>query len=336
MFYSHIEINKFLKHSNYYSGNALINNPKPIENQEEPECIYYNKYYEYNGDENSNEIEYSIVMPIHNQENIIVKNITSVLVNTVGKFEFIIILDGCEDKTEENVINFFKNIENKIKKECKLQNVIIIKQSTSVFETVSDNIGFRLSSGKYIVEVQADMKIITYAYNKILSIPMELWDDVIAVSGRCCHTLPYRKFEGVGKTGDKVEEPVNFPTFDFMNKFFIMETVNRGPLCLDAEKLKVMGYLDETNFYLADDDHDLMARAFYQKKWVCGYFPIEFNSPIADGSQRKQSNEKNNKIREIKKQNCTGGFLRSLGNIYKPKDIEVRDIESVYNKFISH
>ena len=40
-----------------------------------------------------NEIIYSIVIPVYNQENIIVENLKSIINNTVNNFEIIIILD---------------------------------------------------------------------------------------------------------------------------------------------------------------------------------------------------------------------------------------------------
>ena len=52
---------------------------------------------------------FSIVTPICNQENIIVKNIKSILENTSEKkFELILIIDCCSDNTELNITNFLQ------------------------------------------------------------------------------------------------------------------------------------------------------------------------------------------------------------------------------------
>jgi hypothetical protein len=51
-------------------------------------------------------------------------------------------------------------------------------------------------------------------------------------------------------------------------------------------KLEELNFLNETDFYLDNSDHDLMARAFLEKQYMCGYVPIEFNSPLKDGSTR--------------------------------------------------
>jgi len=55
---------------------------------------------------------------------------------------------------------------------------------------------------------------------------------------------------------------------------------------LHRGKLEELGFLNETDFFLDNSDHDLMARAFLEKQYMCGYVPIEFNSPIQDGSTR--------------------------------------------------
>jgi hypothetical protein len=55
---------------------------------------------------------------------------------------------------------------------------------------------------------------------------------------------------------------------------------------LHRGKLEELGFLNESEFFLDNSDHDLMARAFLEKQYMCGYVPIEFKSPIQDGSTR--------------------------------------------------
>jgi len=63
-----------------------------------------------------------------------------------------------------------------------------------------------------------------------------------------------------------------------------------GPLLLDRSKLEELNYLDEINYFLDDSDHDLMARAFLEKKYICGYVPIDFYAPLNLGSSRNNNN----------------------------------------------
>ena len=59
-----------------------------------------------------NEIIYSIIIPIFNQENIVTDNLESIMNNTKGNYEIIIILDYCFDNTEKNLMEFINNYKN--------------------------------------------------------------------------------------------------------------------------------------------------------------------------------------------------------------------------------
>lgn len=95
-----------------------------------------------------------------------------------------------------------------------------------------------------------------------------------------------------------------------------------------------MDYLNENEYFLDDSDHDLMARAYIEKKYICGYVPIDFESPLNNGSTRNNNNynnckeylinkeEKNNKMLLTK--NTQG--MRKFVNIWKNKNIEIYDI----------
>ncbi len=314
MFNSVDEINEFLKHRNYYAGGILINNPTPIEGQAEPIVSYFHDYgFSFN---------YSLIIPVHNQEKVIIKNLSSILKNTAYNFELIMIFDNCTDDSENIVINYLKNHNT-----SNLAKIKIISSSTPLFETTCDNIGFRLSEGKYLVEVQADIEIFTYGYNHILSEPMRLYDDIISISGRCTHNL-YNWNEGVGKKGGLVEQPLCL-TFEEHNKFYIGDTCNRGPWVLDKNKIEQLGYLDEYSFVLGDDDHDLNIRANLFKGWVCGYVPMEFRSLLSEGSTRKPMDENNKQYLETRRNRGDGGIIRKINNKeieFISKEIKTRNI----------
>lgn len=243
---------------------------------------------EYNFNIISN-IIYSIIIPVYNQEDIIVNNINSVIKYTKGNFEIIIILDFCNDNTEENIITYFDNLKD-INND--LVSVRIFKQPNSpIFETSCDNIGFIFSRGKYCLEIQADMEMIQDSYNIELTKPFLCLPNVIAVSGRCAHNL-FNHSIGIGKLGGLVEKNINELGIN-RNKFYVYETCNRGPLLLCKEKLKQLGYLDEYNYHLENSEHDLMARAYINYKYICGYVPIDYNSKLENGSTRKYDKYKN-------------------------------------------
>jgi hypothetical protein len=235
----------------------------------------------------------------------------------------IIILDNCVDNTEKNILNYINNTifkENFVK-------IIIIKQETPIFETSCDNIGFIISSGIYILEIQADMEMIEYGFNTKMCRALEKYNDIIGVSGRCTHTFVNNNWKSIGKIDSNANEPLD--NMIDRNKLYIYGTCNRGPLLLDREKLIKLKYLDEQNFVLDDSDHDLFARAYYLFGWKCGYVPIDYNSPLINGSMRKkilqEIEEINKNFLEIRKNRSNGGFLKNI-NTLPPISIELRDL----------
>jgi len=222
---------------------------------------------------------YSIVMPIHNQESIIRDVIRRLFINTYGFYEMFLILDGCTDGTKEAVLTTIKNPPANL---CK---IVVVSLSDGIFETSCDNLGFVNTTGKYIIEIQADMQVMTQGYNMLLTTPMQIYPDLIAVSGRCCHTLT-GVFTGVGKLGSLVESP-HVTSFQGMNQIHLSHTVNRGPLALRRSMLEELNYLDEKKFVLGDDEHDLFIRAWNQKRWRTAFYPVEVYSPLSWGTTRK-------------------------------------------------
>jgi len=260
---------------------------------------------------------FSIVIPIHNQSTIIKQNIESILKKKKSKlYELILILDACSDNTEQVLLDWYKYFD--FDTYNLVVNILILKSEIPLFETSADNLGFYCSSGEYCLEIQADMEMTDYGYNMKLLQPFLLNENIIGISGRCGHS--FMNSLGIGKLGKSVEKTlIELPHID-VNSYYITETCNRGPLLLNRRKLKELGYLDETNYFLDNSDHDLFCRANIQKNWICGYVPIDFNSPLINGSTRKPRDEINEKHYQLKKQStCNGmnGFLRH--NAYKIK-----------------
>jgi hypothetical protein len=165
------------------------------------------------------------------------------------------------------------------------------------------------------------MEMTEKGYNMKLLQPFLQIDNVIGVSGRCCVNISQSL--GVGKMGYDILKPIS-DTID-KNLFYIYDTCNRGPLLFDRKKIEELGYLDEKHYFLDNSDHDLFARAYHFKQWICGYIPIEFVSPIENGSTRKQRDMVNEKWFQHKKKTCNGnGFLKE----YFP-NAPIRDLITV-------
>ena len=118
------------------------------------------------------------------------------------------------------------------------------------------------------------------------------------------------------------------------NKCYVYDSCNRGPLLLDRKKLEELNFLNEDDYFLDNSDHDLMARAYLEKKYICGYVPIDFYAPLVLGSTRNNKTynfskeyliNKNEKERlQTKYSNCLG--LNKYKNIWKYKQNLVYDI----------
>jgi len=242
-------------------------------------------------------------MPIHNQESIIRDNLQAIIDFTGGSYEIILIMDSCNDNSSFIVIDFFKNLDLP---QNLIRVIICESEEVPLFETICDNIGFRLASGKWFLEIQADMKMTEMDYNLTLCKPFLKYDNVIAVSGRCSHDLKEETYSG--KYGNLIESSIsNLGVSN--NNFYVNEACNRGPLLLCAEKTRELGFLDEMNFFLEYSEIDLMLRAFDKKQWICGYVPIDFESPLYNGTTRKTRDALNKYIYIIRKNRTTGGFL---------------------------
>ena len=262
---------------------------------------------------NKGDIVYSIITPVYNQEDIIVENIKSFITHTLNNYEIIIILDSCSDNTKKNLLDFIKDYNNINKY---LIQIRILETNEPLFETKCDNIGFKMANGQYLLEIQADMKMTERGYNIQLTKPFKLFNNVIAVSGRCSHNL-YRD-GGVGKMGNSILDDVSMLNVD-KNTFYTYETCNRGPLLLDKKKVKELNYLDENNFFLDNSDHDLMIRAYILKGYICGYVPIDYESKLENGSTRKKRDIKNQKKFNELKATIDPNYI----NIYKKKWINL-------------
>jgi len=238
---------------------------------------------------------FSVVMPVHNQARIIRRNVQSVLEMTTDRpYEFILVVDACSDGTEKILQEWLSNVApNGL-----LTSVTLVISDDPLFETAADNVGFRLSAGDYLLEIQADMTMTEPGYNMRLLQPFLLDPTIVGVSGRCCHT--FDGWHGVGKLGTFVNTPVTqLPNVD-RKHYYMSQTCNRGPLLLDHAKTRELGYLDEVHYFLNNSDHDFFLRALLQRGYRCAYVPIDFESPLEYGSTRKPRDAKNQAAYTVK------------------------------------
>jgi len=269
-------------------------------------------------------IKYTVVVPVFNQENIIIKNINSIINNTLGDYEIIIINDYSSDSTLALLKKFFVNYKPIYRN---FKRIRIIDTNWPLFETKCDNIGFKLSKAKFVLEIQADMQMLIKGYDQILSKPFNTIQNLIAVSGRCAHFFDYKDdSDGAGKLGINIEKSIKDLNVK-ENNFYIFDTCNRGPLLIDSSKLMQMNYLDERNYFLDNSEHDLMLRSRLSKNYICGYFPIDFYAPLKNGSTR------NRKIKLNFKNIINFIEFKRLKILYRKKErLDFRNYRKVFGR----
>ncbi|MBT3297611.1 glycosyltransferase [archaeon] len=105
--------------------------------------------------------KFSIIIPAHNEEDYIIKTVLSTLGQDRNDFETIIVVNACEDNTEQKVNSFieetpFQHIVKKVN--CEHANV-----------GKARNVGAKYSKGKILIFLDADTLLEEKSLNKIES-----------------------------------------------------------------------------------------------------------------------------------------------------------------------
>jgi glycosyltransferase involved in cell wall biosynthesis len=226
-------------------------------------------------------ITYSIIMPIFNQANHIEKTLHALLncIMETESCELIFLADGCTDLTEFVVSQWMTRYASHIPS-------LLIHIGQSIFETACDNLGAALSSGSFLLEIQADIVLHEKGFMSQLVKPIICYQDIIAVSGRCCHDALSEDAIGFLQLPSASSSSFN-PVETSNNICYLMSTVNRGPLLIDRTKWNVLGGLDEVHFVLGEDDHEFLHRAYKQYGYRSAYIPIDFTCTPEHGSTRQ-------------------------------------------------
>jgi len=275
--------------------------------------------------------EWSMVMPIFNQEGKLSIVLEKIHQNASLPFSMIIIDDGSVDNSLIEINEF----SEKIKNSKKLFELIIIHNPTPIFETACDNLGFSNSKTEFIIEIQSDLHIEEYAFDLKMIQAMEKLD-LAAVSGRHIHSFslidknnwlkyPLKLINwrilkiGAPEKRGKIGSEIFSKNSESEQICYTGETVARGPWLLRKSDLLTNEYLDEDKFFLGNDDHDFHRRVYQRTNRIVGFVPIHLYSVREDGSTRKLRSGINHRIFEYLKQNKTGSDgLKFFIKNYKP------------------
>jgi len=231
----------------------------------------------------------SVILPVFNQEDLIVPVCRGIINNMSDNVkEIIIILDGCEDNTEKNLMKILKEFPFSPK----------IVQEPNVFEIKSTNIGFKLSTCKYSLAIQDDMVVTEKDFDKRMLKPFKITSDILAVTARdAVDIIPHKDglhLEFINIAGRDVDTHRNI--------FAIRDAINRGYILFDNEKVQTLGYLDEKYCPQNLDEVDISIKGYINHGWLVGAYVTGYTSELWWGTSRKNmesarifyfSNEKN-------------------------------------------
>jgi hypothetical protein len=125
------------------------------------------------------------------------------------------------------------------------------------------------------------------AWNRDLARPLFAYNDIFSVSGRCGHSQGGGSYF-IGRCGGNVEKLSEHWDQATRDTVILVATNNRGPIIYRAEALRELGFFDEVNFLLGDDDHDLNRRAVF-RGWYAAYKYTHFYAPLNLSPSRNNS-----------------------------------------------
>lgn len=242
----------------------------------------------------------TIILTVHNKDITIVQILDNLLktISSVS-IKLIIILDGCTDKTYENIKSYLKKTKLKI-------NVEIIF-TDDIWETKANNVGLREVTTDYATIIQDDMLIKQKNWDKLL-IEKLANNNVFSISGRAAYNYKLKKnklnIENIigreypfsnknifGKIVGKlfaIFKP--YWLFKYFSLFSVRLINNRGPLVLKINLVRELGFFDEKFAPFELDDVDLCFRAFKKYGLYSSCFPIYYEE--INGSKKHNLNSK--------------------------------------------
>jgi len=291
-------VQRFLSIGESYSYNELVglNEPHPFSGK--------TKVVSKNLNTSSPKI--SVVVPVYNKSSIICDVLDSICVNIESTFELIILDDCSDDQSLMTIKNF-----------CENRNIqyILLSNEVPLYETACDNIGFAISRGEYLLEIQSDIYIKDKGFD-LRMIDAANLQCISSVSGRCVHSWidlyssrwKYFKLlispffliklitnkSGEGLIGAKVFDN-NISMREAPDEIYTGDTNNRGPWMITMKNYKKIGPLDSDHFFLGGDDHDFNYRA-KKEGLVAAYVPLCMVTNPSDGSTRQKRVGRNKEI----------------------------------------
>lgn len=124
----------------------------------------------------------TVVIPIFNQEKIVKDVLKSIMRNLSLPYELFLIDDASEDLSNNEIRNYFEDIN--FAEFQNVRSVSLFKNRFSRFETWCDDFGIRKSKTDFCLEIQADMLIDDFGFDKRMLEAMIKYPELAILSGR--------------------------------------------------------------------------------------------------------------------------------------------------------
>lgn len=169
----------------------------------------------------------SVIIPVYNQENLVIKAIESV--PTRDDVEIVVIDDGSTDNTWNNLIEYTNEHENK--------NIVLLYNQENKGVAYTVNKGYDNAKGLYVVLLGSDDYFYTDKFNEIMqqldgtdliyfNLQInngDIWQLTNDNKGFCCGSVKFMRKEFVGNT----RNPLNAPAGE--DYYFYCELLNKNP-----------------------------------------------------------------------------------------------------------
>lgn len=256
----------------------------------------------------SNKLKTSIILTIHNKENLISQVCYGLIKNLSDlNDQIIIVFDGCLDNSEKIVKDILKNVNNK-----KINYIY----TDNVFETKANNAGLKVVENNYVILIQDDMVVYEKNFDRRMLQPFLKFDDVFAVTSFVAHNNIYNEHT----------KQINYIDIAHKNEssreiFYAREYGNRGPLMYDYRDVVKLNFLDEYFSPQNYDDMDISMRAFKELGKVSGLFWVDYLSDPSWGTTRQKNQTLHNNLVYM---NAAKILEKHRGLLYGDKFIENR------------
>lgn len=167
----------------------------------------------------------SVVIPFFNRQGDLEKNLNQLVSMLTISCELILINDSSEDETLEKLLSWQQS--QTFSREVLLE-VSVYTSSKQRFETCCDAFGILQSRSNYVLEIQADMFIVDKGFDQRLIDAISSFNDLIAISGRGCHTFEevYNAFQS--SMGAATFDEMNFLGFLLNRLQTLVRLIRRG------------------------------------------------------------------------------------------------------------